>query len=125
MKKFVLILGILLLSVKLFSQTNAIDCYCLSRDASFQQKSQMLMLKTACTIVGEDTLTYSNKEVEKRHELAILVLRDPITYGDYFARIAAAQTTLDDESTDAEIEAVIRLIWDKIAGIKWTDALTH
>jgi hypothetical protein len=95
--------------------------YNLTQNATVQQTIRMSMIGNALTVVSEAADSgHPNKHI-KRHDLAVMVLRDPDYWQPRFVGAAAAQDQLTGSSTDAQINAAVALLFDKIAGVDISD----
>ncbi len=101
--------------------------YTLSQNAGLQQTIRMSMVGNALTVVSE-ARQYDVELVEihaikhdKRHGLASRILLDPDYYLMRFVYASCAQDTLTGASSDAQINAAVLSLFDKIAGVDVND----
>lgn len=95
--------------------------YTLTQNATVQQAIRMAMISNANTIVGEAYDSLHVSKWNKRHELAVLVLRDPDYWLMRFVYSTIANDVLTGASTDAQIKAEVGLTFDRIAGVASND----
>lgn len=95
--------------------------YTLTQNATVQQAIRMAMTWNANQIVIE---AYDSEHVQKwtkRHELAVMVLRDPDYWLMRFVASTIANDVLTGSSTDAQIKTEVGLSFDRIAGVASND----
>lgn len=95
--------------------------YTLTTNATVQQAIKIAMVWNANQIVIESYDSLHQSKWEKRHELAVLVLRDPDYWLMRFVYSTIANDVLTGASTDAQIKTEVGLSFDRIAGIASND----
>lgn len=101
------------------AQSQALTRATLARDTDVQLRIMFLGTKVALSVMSEDPSTCCGENPEasqalhaKREIMASIMLREPQGLAFRIALAVLTDTTLNAQSTDAEIEATIRAQWD-------------
>jgi len=89
-------------------------------DSNFQSRVKVALVRRALLVLGETINGMTQKQTDKRQELAASILRT--TAPPVLTWAAAIVTTLDNTApADADIETTIANIWDDMAGCTTLD----
>lgn len=95
--------------------------YAATQTLANQQAVRMAMLGISLTIVSEASDPAHPIRHQKRHDMAVLCLRDPDHWQVRFLHCGLALDQATGYGTDALIISALQTVFDKIAGIDASD----
>lgn len=120
MKKYVLVATLLLLPS--LAPAQALTRARLAEDSDVQARVSFLAVKVALSVMAENPDTCCGADVEasraqyvERARLAAYVIRDPRSVAYRIALAVLTNVSLNQNSTDADLEATVRTQWNAYA----------
>lgn len=92
----------------------------LAEDATFKAKVRIAVVKAASAVCGEASTAYNTLD-EKRHALAVDILKDGGAAKLPAIAWAAAAAGLTASSTDANFDDFASANWNNLAGVRYAD----
>ncbi|MCG8310737.1 MAG: hypothetical protein MI975_25330 [Cytophagales bacterium] len=84
---------------------------------TFIAKVKNALMKAATAAIGEDTSTYNQTVVDKRHAFATELLKDPNKHAESLKFAIASNAALSEFSTSADIEFTVNSMFNDFAGV--------